>query len=208
VDKRLKPFRRDEILGQARELFSRFGFRGVTLDEIGTVVGITGPAIYRHFPNKESLLVAIFEEHTTRLMADVRHARESATSPYHMLELLAESQIDLCLDERAMTQVYINEARNLPPAIRARVDTRRREYVRAWGDALAAVRPDLSRGERRVRVFAGMWAINSLGYYTANIEQQDLRRIVRRSCLAALLAEPDAGDTPSTTSSPADADRR
>jgi AcrR family transcriptional regulator len=55
------PSRRDQILDAAMVCFASAGFRGTTTREIAGRVGITEAALYRHFPSKEALYVAIIE---------------------------------------------------------------------------------------------------------------------------------------------------
>ncbi|MCU1394810.1 MAG: transcriptional regulator, TetR family [Ilumatobacteraceae bacterium] len=48
--------RRGELLSIAAQLFAERGFAGVTVDEIGTAAGVSGPSLYHHFDGKEALL--------------------------------------------------------------------------------------------------------------------------------------------------------
>ncbi|MFW0787784.1 TetR/AcrR family transcriptional regulator [Gordonia sp. CPCC 206044] len=57
--------RRDSILRSAAKAFSTNGYHAVRLDDIASDVGISTPALYRHFPNK----YALFAE-TARTLAD------------------------------------------------------------------------------------------------------------------------------------------
>src|SRR5881396_2481876 len=50
--------RRDEILEIAVGLFAARGYHGVSMDDIGSAAGVTGPALYHHFAGKEAMLVA------------------------------------------------------------------------------------------------------------------------------------------------------
>ncbi|MDT7626517.1 MAG: hypothetical protein QOF99_7418 [Pseudonocardiales bacterium] len=43
--------RKEQILREAAQLFARHGFHGVSIVELGAAVGISGPALYRHFPS-------------------------------------------------------------------------------------------------------------------------------------------------------------
>ena len=54
--------RRAEIMAAATELFLERGFRATSLDDIGAVVGVSGPAIYRYFKSKHVLLSVLIEE--------------------------------------------------------------------------------------------------------------------------------------------------
>jgi len=48
--------RREEILDAAARLFAERGYHGVSIDDIGSAVGMSGPGIYRHFAGKEDVL--------------------------------------------------------------------------------------------------------------------------------------------------------
>ena len=58
--------RRDQILATAAELFAARGFHGVSVADLGAACGISGPALYKHFPSKDAMLaemlVSISEE--------------------------------------------------------------------------------------------------------------------------------------------------
>lgn len=58
--RRLSPeARRDEIVDAAVTLFAETGFDGSTRD-VARGAGITQPLLYRYFPNKESLIEAVY----------------------------------------------------------------------------------------------------------------------------------------------------
>ena len=52
------PNRKQQILESAADQFRRSGYHNVGLNEIADAVGLTGPAIYRHFRGKQDLLEA------------------------------------------------------------------------------------------------------------------------------------------------------
>ncbi|EUA33105.1 bacterial regulatory s, tetR family protein [Mycobacterium xenopi 4042] len=68
----LKSDRRSQLLAAAERLFAERGFLAVRLEDIGAAAGVSGPAIYRHFPNKESLLVELLVGISTRLLTGAR----------------------------------------------------------------------------------------------------------------------------------------
>src|SRR3954447_6194797 len=59
--------RRERILTSAISLFEENGFHGAGIDDIAAAAGVTGPAIYRHFKNKDAVLVALFDRLAERL---------------------------------------------------------------------------------------------------------------------------------------------
>ena len=48
--------RRAQILAVAAELFAKHGYHGVSIADLGAAVGVSGPALYRHFEGKDALL--------------------------------------------------------------------------------------------------------------------------------------------------------
>ena len=67
-----KSDRRDKLIAAAERLVAERGFLAVRLEDIGAAAGVSGPAIYRHFPNKEALLVELLVGISTRLLAGAR----------------------------------------------------------------------------------------------------------------------------------------
>ena len=67
-----KPTRREQILSAAAELFARYGFHGVGIDDIGAAVGISGPALYRHFRSKDAMLAEMLTGISERLLVGGR----------------------------------------------------------------------------------------------------------------------------------------
>src|SRR5918999_5940164 len=63
--------RKERILASATSLFEENGFHGAGIDDIAAAAGVTGPAIYRHFKNKDAVLVALFDRLAERLAAIV-----------------------------------------------------------------------------------------------------------------------------------------
>ncbi|WP_238419049.1 TetR/AcrR family transcriptional regulator [Gordonia sp. 'Campus'] len=49
--------RSEQIVRAATRLFQDTGYRNVGVEQIGAAVGLTGPAVYRHFPSKHDILV-------------------------------------------------------------------------------------------------------------------------------------------------------
>ena len=57
----IEPGRKGEILDSALHVFAERGYDGGSMREIAKRVGVTEPAIYRHFPGKEALFLTLIE---------------------------------------------------------------------------------------------------------------------------------------------------
>jgi AcrR family transcriptional regulator len=54
--------RRDEILLAAKELFLREGYQATTIRRIADVVGVSAPALYLYFKDKDAILIALCDQ--------------------------------------------------------------------------------------------------------------------------------------------------
>jgi AcrR family transcriptional regulator len=88
------------ILGAARSLHERKGAEALSMRNIARAVGITAPALYRHFPDKERLLDDLAEEGFTRLEGRLRRALDhgGAIGP---LERLMAAYLAFGLEDRS-----------------------------------------------------------------------------------------------------------
>jgi AcrR family transcriptional regulator len=178
--------RRERILASAMSLFEENGFHGAGIDDIAAAAGVTGPAIYRHFKNKDAVLVALFDRLAERLASILDTAR--ALDGRAGLETLVRLHVRLAFEERALIVVYISEERNLPDTERRRVRRFQRAYVEAWADLLRPLRPDLSDDQRRTAVHAAIGLLNSTGYRRqVGLPRVEAEEMLARMALVALL---------------------
>lgn len=54
---RAKALRRRALLDAAARLFAERGFDRVSIEDLGSAAGVSGPAVYRHFPVSSSCLL-------------------------------------------------------------------------------------------------------------------------------------------------------
>jgi AcrR family transcriptional regulator len=66
--------RRAQVLRIAQELFSSEGFHHVSMDDIADRAEVSKPVLYRHFPSKLDLYLAVVEERGTDLLGAVDEA--------------------------------------------------------------------------------------------------------------------------------------
>ena len=66
----LEPGRKGEILGAAASVFVDRGYEAGSMRDIATRVGVSEPALYRHFPGKEAIFVALMRLVSGRMRAE------------------------------------------------------------------------------------------------------------------------------------------
>src|SRR5882762_6173647 len=142
--------RKTQILQEAAQLFARHGFHGVSIVELGAAVGISGPALYRHFPSKEALLARMLIGVSERLLAGGTSLAAQLSEPAELLAALVDFQLDFSLREPELISVQDRDLANLPTADRRQVRALQRAYVEIWVDALCRLRPGLPAEAARV----------------------------------------------------------
>lgn len=145
--------RRAQILATAAELFAARGFHGVSVADIGAACGVSGPALYKHFPGKDALLAEMLVSISEHLLAGAQ-ARGT-------LAELVDFHVDFALRHRSLIIVQDRDWSTLPPAARERVRSLQREYVDVWADRIRSLHPHLSLAEARAMAHATFGLINS-----------------------------------------------
>ena len=85
--------RRRQILESASRLFFEKGYRQTTLDDIATELGITGPALYHYFRQKEELLFEIRVRIINDSIDRIRKVLESDERADEKLRTILSEQI-------------------------------------------------------------------------------------------------------------------
>src|SRR5215203_1726816 len=106
---RAKADRQAAILQEAARLFAGNGYSGVSLEELGAAVGVSGPAVYRHFANKQALLAAILVGVSERLLAGGTAVVQRETIPEDRLRGLVAFHVDFALTEADVIRVQDRE---------------------------------------------------------------------------------------------------
>lgn len=177
--------RRDQILAAAARLFARYGFHGVGIDDIGGAVGISGPALYRHFRGKEAMLAEMLTGISDQLLLGGRSRADCADRPRGALDALVRWHVDFALANPDLITVHTRDLHSLAPETRHRVRETQRAYVEVWVGALRAARPDLDAPTARAGAHAVLALINSTPH-SAHLDGADMSSLLHRMALDAL----------------------
>jgi AcrR family transcriptional regulator len=199
--------RRQQILSTAADLFAARGFHGVSMGDIGAAVGVSGPALYKHFAGKEDILGQCLLHASDQLLAGAREllsdgggARSAVGQPgadaagtagaEAALEALIARHADFALDSPALIVIQEREWGALGAEAQAQVRKRQLAYVDVWCDALGPLRPDLSAQQARAAVQAAFGLLNSTPH-SARIGRETMRTLLTTMARSALLPARD-----------------
>ena len=153
--------RRQQILDIAADLFAARGFHGVSVAELGSACGISGPALYKHFESKDAMLAEMLVTISETLLAEGRSRVAQAEGPREALEALVEWHIEFAIDHRALIVVQDRDWSSLPDQARERVRALQRAYVDVWATQVRRFDPSMSPEASRTRAHVLFGLLNS-----------------------------------------------
>ncbi|WNV90495.1 TetR/AcrR family transcriptional regulator [Umezawaea sp. Da 62-37] len=180
-----KPNRREQILTAAAELFARHGFHGVGIDDIGAAVGISGPALYRHFRSKDAMLGEMLTSISERLLDGGLARVDASNGPEDALRALVGWHVDFALDDPALITVQIRNLANLTDPDRRRVRALQRRYVEVWVDTIRRTVREVDEPTARAAAHAVFGLINSTPH-SAHLDRDQMAALLSRMALASV----------------------
>lgn len=173
----------------AAEFFTRRGYAGAAVDEIGKGAGVTGPALYRHFPNKQMLLDAVLLEGMEAIVDATHTVVSEGGEPAAVLQKLIETRIDLALGPYGfLYPLNVREQRNTSEAARERIQALTEIYRFDWIRTLMQIRPEASSAELRTAFHAAHSLIGFTADRNHGITTEALRTHMIRMVSAVLMA--------------------
>jgi AcrR family transcriptional regulator len=90
--------RRDEILAAAKELFLREGFEATTIRRIADVVGVSAPALYLYFRDKDAIMLALCDQTFRSLIEVMEGMEQQELTPIERLRRCGAAYIRFALE--------------------------------------------------------------------------------------------------------------
>jgi AcrR family transcriptional regulator len=188
-----KENRRQALLSAAASLFAVNGFNRVSLEDLGAAAGVSGPAVYRHFPGKQAVLADLLVTVSQELLDGGLEVVAQNPDPASALRCLVEFQVDFALGKPDVIRVQDRDFSNLSEQDQSAVRTLQLSYVEVWVDVLAKLHPDTEIAELRMRAHATFGLINSTPHsvrsHGRKMAARSARPLLERMALAALLVE-------------------
>ncbi|MEB3062762.1 TetR/AcrR family transcriptional regulator [[Mycobacterium] zoologicum] len=191
--------RKAQIVRAAARAFSERGYHAVGVDEIAAEVGISGPALYRHFANKYALLVATAEYTVEALVTAARVADDPDRPPAERLRAITGALIETTIGKRGEGAFYRWERRYLQPPDRRRIRASYDALNAAIAEPLAALRPELPVADTATLAAATLSVIGSISAHRTRLSAAALAELLGELCRSVLHAElpaPASGPAP------------
>ncbi len=132
--------RKRQLIDHAAALFSERGFAQVSMADIATAAGVTAPSLYRHFDDKQALLMSAVMAGVDDLEACTARALENGHDAAELIDALSV----LGQKSPRSTSLWRASSYYLTPQQNKQVVMRTRDILHRWAQAIRAERPDLS----------------------------------------------------------------
>ena len=91
---------RDDILRAAEAVFTRHEYHQVQMDQVAEACGVGKGTLYRYFPSKRALYLAVVFEGIARLRVELEAALDAADAPARRIELIVRRTLAYFWDRR------------------------------------------------------------------------------------------------------------
>ncbi|WP_460800914.1 TetR/AcrR family transcriptional regulator [Microbacterium sp. GXF6406] len=186
--------RKRRIQEAAAAAFARSGYHAVGMQDIADAVGISAPALYRHFPNKYALFVTTAFALVRQLIDATADAAEqpieTATDARAALDELLDDVIATTIDLRTIGGIYRWEGRYLERDDRERLTAEFRMLRERFEEPHRLYRSDIDEHERRLIVLAALSVVASVTAHRTVVAMRSLRALLKEAAWRMLDIDP------------------
>jgi AcrR family transcriptional regulator len=184
--RRRTSVRRQELIKAAAGLFASRSYYAVTVDDIGEALGLSGPALYRHFPSKEALLVAVFDQVIEQQSERLRDLLSEVAEPRAALEAMVRLHVQFAVEQRENMAVWRQEFHHLPEAESWRLRRAQRLYVEEWVHVVHELRPELNDASVRALVHGVLGLLQSPSDFQSGLADEGVINLLMSMAVAAV----------------------
>ena len=131
---------RQEILRTAARLFQQRGYDATSMNDVAAALKLSKGGLYHHFQSKDEILFEIMNHAMEITQERVITPVRGLADPEERLRALIRLHIEVVLSprDREIT-VMLHENHPLPPGLRKRINTRKKDYVHFVESLIAEV---------------------------------------------------------------------
>jgi len=135
---------RQEILRTAARLFQQRGYDATSMNDVAAALKLSKGGLYHHFQSKDEILFEIMNHAMEITQERVLNPVRGIADPEERLRALIRLHIEVVLSprDREIT-VMLHENHPLPPALRRRINARKKEYVHFLENLMAEVQKQM-----------------------------------------------------------------
>jgi len=131
---------RQEILRASARLFQQQGYDATSMNDIAAALKLSKGGLYHHFQSKDEILFNLMSHAMDITEARVLNPSKAVPDPEERLRTLIRLHIGVVLSERDREiTVMLHENHPLSPALRKRINMRKKDYIHFVENLVAEV---------------------------------------------------------------------
>jgi len=141
---------RQEILRTAARLFQQRGYDATSMNDVAAALKLSKGGLYHHFQSKDEILYEIMNHAMEITEERVLNPVRGIADPEERLRALIRLHIEVVLSarDREIT-VMLHENHPLPPALRKRINSRKKDYIHFLENLMAEVQKEVQKRVQR-----------------------------------------------------------
>jgi TetR/AcrR family transcriptional regulator, cholesterol catabolism regulator len=141
---------RQEILRTAARLFQQRGYDATSMNDVAAALKLSKGGLYHHFQGKDEILFEIMNHAMEITQERVIGPVRAISDPEERLRALIRLHIEVVLSprDREIT-VMLHENHPLPPALRKRINARKKEYIHFVEELIAEILKDAQKNPQK-----------------------------------------------------------
>ncbi|BAH35636.1 putative TetR family transcriptional regulator [Rhodococcus erythropolis PR4] len=162
--------RKQQILAAAGELFREHGYHNVSVAQVAAGVGITAPALYRHFKNKPDLLYAAVN-------AGIESLYDRVAGSEDLKSMIAELAVSVSR-RRGLSLLWQREARYLPDEQREEMRATLKSAAARDAALIRTERPELDEEDSYLLAWALIAVFNSVSSHRVSLPRRQMELLL------------------------------
>ena len=198
VERSVRPRdRKAQLAAVAAELFRARGFPGVGIKDIADAAGVTGPALYRHFADKQAILAYVVLSGFEDLEEATAEALSDSVPPSDQLQSLLARLATQAVERREIAALWRWEGRHLPKEDQREIARRSTLALATWAKALQVRRPELPSEDAELLCWAALSVFGSVSVHHTSVARRRFAALLVELALDVLNATlPTPSSTP------------
>jgi AcrR family transcriptional regulator len=157
----------------------------VSIEDLTFDVGLSGPAFYRHFDSKESILADLLVNVSERLLREGSQRVATARTPSDALRSLISFHTDFALRDRDLIRIQDHDFAHLASDDASRVSRLQRAYLDVWVEVLTELETTHTPSVIRTKVQAVFGLLNSTPHSASHRDTEVTRAVLEAMAIDA-----------------------
>jgi TetR/AcrR family transcriptional regulator of autoinduction and epiphytic fitness len=189
----MREIKRGKILTAARSVFLRYGYKRVSMNEIAEAAGVSRPALYVLFKNKEEIFVGVFMQWVYETLSAVEKEMAKVEAPEQKLtrafELWTVHPFEMMLASAEAKELIDGSFEFAQDALRQGYQMFETAITPAVA-SLAERRP--LKGQLSPEEIAHLLASSTRGFKQTAVKAVELRQLIEKLLMLSFSLEKDA----------------